>query len=358
MIVLMLIVALQIMTCDAGQRPGHWLDYADTAGKGCARRNLKSPCNAIRDRSTCLKTTESRKIKAQNLSVWSMLRNRFIPQKRKQGAAYAQIYGARCVWCQHGPCTTNNSNRCEPENWLNLAIPGHTSNGNKDKFQTCLKKGEKNQQSFYSAQQILLNIKSNCATEGERKSFRGRDKGKDKCCPGLGLKADSWVCVKLSNDEAEMRLSEFELAEKECVPTGHSWFEGYKCCDKLADPVEKDFVIFRQKMCEIDAVVEESVGSLSIGDTCTYGWQCGYGQMCDRRKTKKCISSDSTRDASSDGDASSDELALRTSRNQTFKFWQQALKIVGVGRVRKGTADYNKVKKIFDKMKKDAIFRL
>jgi len=38
-------------------------------------------------------------------------------------------------------------------------------------------------------------------------------------------------------------------------------------------------------------------------------------------------------------------------RGNTFKLWQQALKLVGVGKVRKGTDEYDEVKKAFEKLK-------
>ena len=62
----------------------------------CERRDKTSDCSGIRDRHTCLTTTESRDIKVSNV----------------------QLKGSVCGWCPNGPCTGNIANQCEPSIWL------------------------------------------------------------------------------------------------------------------------------------------------------------------------------------------------------------------------------------------------
>ena len=59
-------------------------------------RTKSQPCHLIKDRGTCLTSTDSRNM------------------------IYAgeQLFGSNCNWCPDGPCTSNNANRCEPEPFL------------------------------------------------------------------------------------------------------------------------------------------------------------------------------------------------------------------------------------------------
>merc|ERR1712198_20911 len=59
-------------------------------------RDTYAPCNSLQDRGTCLRSLESRTDVPDGI----------------------QIHGNRCVWCQNGPCTGLNQNRCEPKEWL------------------------------------------------------------------------------------------------------------------------------------------------------------------------------------------------------------------------------------------------
>jgi len=59
-------------------------------------RDTYAPCNSLQDRGTCLRSLESRTDVPDGI----------------------QILGNRCVWCQNGPCTGLNQNRCEPKEWL------------------------------------------------------------------------------------------------------------------------------------------------------------------------------------------------------------------------------------------------
>ena len=72
------------------------------------RTNLAS-CNTIVDRTTCLVSIESRS---------SLLLGN-------------QIQGNDCAWCPNGPCTSANSNRCEPRTFLD-------GSGVND-YETCVK---------------------------------------------------------------------------------------------------------------------------------------------------------------------------------------------------------------------------
>ena len=74
-------------------------------GKRCVERSTSTPCSSIKDRQSCLTSTESRSTITGNYgNYWKKL-------------GY-DIFESDCVWCPDGPCTGNNKNRCEPKIWM------------------------------------------------------------------------------------------------------------------------------------------------------------------------------------------------------------------------------------------------
>ena len=62
----------------------------------CVERGVSRPCDQLKDRESCLTSTESR-----------------------SGMHFGKvIFGTDCVWCPNGPCTGNNRVRCEPKSWM------------------------------------------------------------------------------------------------------------------------------------------------------------------------------------------------------------------------------------------------
>ena len=59
-------------------------------------RTKLQPCYSIEDRSTCLTSTDNRNLEIDGV----------------------QLFGSKCHWCPDGPCTSYNTNQCEPEPFL------------------------------------------------------------------------------------------------------------------------------------------------------------------------------------------------------------------------------------------------
>ena len=72
-------------------------------------RTKSHSCDLIKDRSTCLTSTDSRNEEFEG----------------------SPLFGSNCHWCPDGPCTSDNANRCEPEPFLKIK----GVNG----YETCIK---------------------------------------------------------------------------------------------------------------------------------------------------------------------------------------------------------------------------
>ena len=67
----------------------------------CATRDKLQACNEISDRTICLTTLETRGY----------------GELKKIYGIYVKR-GSKCGWCPNGPCSSDNSTRCEPMLWI------------------------------------------------------------------------------------------------------------------------------------------------------------------------------------------------------------------------------------------------
>ena len=62
----------------------------------CISRIAENDCSYIKDRGTCLTSTDSRNMVIDGV----------------------QLFGSDCVWCPDGDCTPGSGNQCEPKVFL------------------------------------------------------------------------------------------------------------------------------------------------------------------------------------------------------------------------------------------------